>query len=139
MNDETRNIIPDEASQLSVPGTHFDRQSHTHHTVLIIPKKVPGRRIMTAKPVWTPVVYQSAPLSVLYAADACPLPNPPTLQFFVKFRQILSDPLSFTLRDASDNIDPNLAFLCQFRSNIKRPVGEHYSSSCGQERPHKGV
>ena len=29
--DETRNNIPDEVSELSVPGTHFDRQSHIHH------------------------------------------------------------------------------------------------------------
>ena len=31
-NYETRNNIPDEISELSVPGTHFDRQPHTHHT-----------------------------------------------------------------------------------------------------------
>ena len=31
-NDETRHNIPDEVSELSVPGTHFDRQAHTHHT-----------------------------------------------------------------------------------------------------------
>ena len=29
-NDETRNNIPDEVSELWVPGTHFDRQQHTH-------------------------------------------------------------------------------------------------------------
>ena len=29
-NDETRNNNPDEVSESSVPGTHFDRQSHTH-------------------------------------------------------------------------------------------------------------
>ena len=29
-NDETRHNIPDEVSELSVPGTHFDRQAHTH-------------------------------------------------------------------------------------------------------------
>ena len=29
--DETRNNIPDEVSELSVRGTHFDRQPHTHH------------------------------------------------------------------------------------------------------------
>ena len=31
-NDETRNNIPGEVSELSVQGTHFDRQPHTHHT-----------------------------------------------------------------------------------------------------------
>ena len=30
-NDENRNNIPDEISELSVPGTLFDRQPHTHH------------------------------------------------------------------------------------------------------------
>ena len=30
-NDETRNNIPDEVSELTVPGTHLDRQPHTHH------------------------------------------------------------------------------------------------------------
>ena len=33
VNDETRDIIPDEVSELSVPRTHFDRQPHTHHTI----------------------------------------------------------------------------------------------------------
>ena len=33
VNDETRNNIPDEVSELSVPGTHYDRQSHAHHTI----------------------------------------------------------------------------------------------------------
>ena len=32
VNDETRNNISDEVSELSVPGTHFDRQTHTHHS-----------------------------------------------------------------------------------------------------------
>ena len=32
VNDETRHIT-DEASELSVPETHFDRQPHTHHMV----------------------------------------------------------------------------------------------------------
>ena len=32
-NDETRNNIPDEVSEFSVPGTCFDRQSHTHHSM----------------------------------------------------------------------------------------------------------
>ena len=31
VNDETRHNIPDEVSELSVPITHFDRQTHTHH------------------------------------------------------------------------------------------------------------
>ena len=31
--DETRQNIHDEVSELSVPGTHFDRQPHTHHMV----------------------------------------------------------------------------------------------------------
>ena len=33
VNDETRHIIPEEVSELSVPETHFDRQAHTHHMV----------------------------------------------------------------------------------------------------------
>ena len=32
-NDETRQNIHDEVSELSVPETHFDRQPHTHHMV----------------------------------------------------------------------------------------------------------
>ena len=32
-NDETRQNIHDEVSELSVPGTHLDRQPHTHHMV----------------------------------------------------------------------------------------------------------
>ena len=32
VNDETRNNIPDEVSELSVPETRFDRQTHTHHS-----------------------------------------------------------------------------------------------------------
>ena len=31
VNDETRNNIPDELSELSVPETRFDRQTRTHH------------------------------------------------------------------------------------------------------------
>ena len=31
VNDETRQNIPDEESELSVPETRFDRQPHTHH------------------------------------------------------------------------------------------------------------
>ena len=33
VNDETRHNIPDEVSELSVPITHFDRQTHTHHSL----------------------------------------------------------------------------------------------------------
>ena len=33
--DETRRNIHDEVSELSVPGTHFDRQPHTHHSCII--------------------------------------------------------------------------------------------------------
>ena len=32
-NDKTRNNIPDEESEWSVPGTHLDRQPHTHHSI----------------------------------------------------------------------------------------------------------
>ena len=31
-NDETRNNNSDEVSELSVAETHFDRQTHTHHS-----------------------------------------------------------------------------------------------------------
>ena len=31
-NDETRTNIPDMVSELSVPGAHFDRKSHTHQS-----------------------------------------------------------------------------------------------------------
>ena len=31
VSDETRHNIPDEVSELSVPETHFDRQTHTHY------------------------------------------------------------------------------------------------------------
>ena len=31
--DETRKNIPNEGSEMSVPETHFDRQTHTHHMV----------------------------------------------------------------------------------------------------------
>ena len=31
VNYETRHNIPDEVSELSVPETHLDRQTHTHH------------------------------------------------------------------------------------------------------------
>ena len=32
VNDETRHNIPDEVSELSVPESRLDRQTHTHHT-----------------------------------------------------------------------------------------------------------
>ena len=31
VNVETRNNIADEVGEFSVPRTHFDRQTHTHH------------------------------------------------------------------------------------------------------------
>ena len=31
--DETRYNVPNEVSELSAPETHFDRQTHTHHTL----------------------------------------------------------------------------------------------------------
>ena len=34
VNDETRHYIPDKVSDLSVPETRFDRQPHTHHSIL---------------------------------------------------------------------------------------------------------
>ena len=30
--DETQNNIPEEVSELSIPETHFGRQTHTHHS-----------------------------------------------------------------------------------------------------------
>ena len=33
VNAETRHNIPDDVSELLVPGTHFDRQTHTHQMV----------------------------------------------------------------------------------------------------------
>ena len=35
VNDETRHNIPDEVSELSVPETHFDRQTHTYHSLIV--------------------------------------------------------------------------------------------------------
>ena len=35
VNDETRNNLLDEVSELSVPETHFDRQPHTRHNIII--------------------------------------------------------------------------------------------------------
>ena len=34
-NDETRNIIPDEVNELSVPETHFNREPYTHHNCFL--------------------------------------------------------------------------------------------------------
>ena len=34
-NDETQNNVPDEVSELSVPGTHFDRQPQTHRNKIL--------------------------------------------------------------------------------------------------------
>ena len=39
-NDETRNKIPDEVSEMSVPDTHFDRQPRTHHKKVLKTSKV---------------------------------------------------------------------------------------------------
>ena len=33
VNDEIRHNFPDGASEFSVPETHFDQQTHTHHMV----------------------------------------------------------------------------------------------------------
>ena len=33
IRDETRSKLPDDVIELSVPGTHFDRQSYAHHMV----------------------------------------------------------------------------------------------------------
>ena len=33
VNDETRHNVPDEVSELSVPETQFNQQTHTHHTL----------------------------------------------------------------------------------------------------------
>ena len=35
VNDETRHNIPNEVSELSVPETHFERQTHTHRVVTV--------------------------------------------------------------------------------------------------------
>ena len=57
VNDETRNNIPDKVSELLVPGTHFDRQTHTHHMVTRqteqtnqIPKLFTGRILTPPNP-----------------------------------------------------------------------------------------
>ena len=57
VNDETRHNIPDEVSELSVPGTPFDQQPHTHHMVTgqtahtnQIPEFVTGRILIPRNP-----------------------------------------------------------------------------------------
>ena len=47
VNDETRHNIPDEVSELSVPETHFDRQTHTHHSVPSIFKSLKSFEIFS--------------------------------------------------------------------------------------------
>ena len=54
---ETRNDISEKVSELSDPGTHFDRQPHTYHMVRVqtaltnqIPKFLTGRLITTRDP-----------------------------------------------------------------------------------------
>ena len=44
-NDETRNNIPDEVSELSVSGTYLDRQPHTHHRWTIFRFCVPKAKV----------------------------------------------------------------------------------------------
>ena len=55
--DETRQNIPDEVSELSVPETRFDRQAHTHHMVTgqvvqtnQIPEFLTGRILTPSNP-----------------------------------------------------------------------------------------
>ena len=43
-NDETRNNNPDEVSELLVPETCFDRQTHTHHSLISSPKLTEARK-----------------------------------------------------------------------------------------------
>ena len=47
--DETRHNIPDEVSELSVPGTHFDRQAHTHHMVTGAKKQIHNHHDIVAR------------------------------------------------------------------------------------------
>ena len=46
VNDETRQNIPDEVSELSVPGTRFDRQPQTHHMVTGAKEQIHNRHDM---------------------------------------------------------------------------------------------
>ena len=57
VNDETRHNFPDEVSELSVPETHFDRKTHTHHMLTgqttktnQIPEFLTGRVLTTRNP-----------------------------------------------------------------------------------------
>ena len=57
VNDETRHNNPDEVSELPVPETHFDRQTHTHHIVTgqtaqtnQFPEFLTGRIVTPRKP-----------------------------------------------------------------------------------------
>ena len=57
VNDETRNDILDKVSELSVPKTRFDRQTHTHHMVTgqtaqtnQIPEFLTGRTLTPRNP-----------------------------------------------------------------------------------------
>ena len=43
-NDETRHNIPNEVSELLVPGKHLDRQPHTHHSCNFFPIVVLNRK-----------------------------------------------------------------------------------------------
>ena len=57
VNDETRHDIPDKVSELWVPETRFDRQTHTHHLVARqtaqtnqIPEFITGRNLTPRNP-----------------------------------------------------------------------------------------
>ena len=57
VNDETRHNNPDEVSELPVPETHFERQTHTHHMVTgqtaqtnQFPEFLTGRIVTPRKP-----------------------------------------------------------------------------------------
>ena len=43
VNDAFRNKIPDEVSKLLVPGTHYDRQPHTHHNFDLLRQRITVR------------------------------------------------------------------------------------------------
>ena len=49
VNDETRQNIPDEVSELSVPETRFDRQPHTHHMVTGAKEQIHNHHDMEAR------------------------------------------------------------------------------------------
>ena len=49
VNDETRHNILDEVSELSVPITHFDRQTHTHHMVTGAKEQIHNHHDMVAR------------------------------------------------------------------------------------------